>query len=94
MVFPRAGVRAELRAEREKVAAREQEQRELEESLDVVRTELSRTEQARKDASIKVGPLPGSDPSFITSEYTKSSWKVRRRDSLLDGFEETSVDPK
>lgn len=38
------------------MAAREQEQRELEESLDVVRTELSRTEQARKDASIKVGP--------------------------------------
>lgn len=54
------------------MAAREQEQRELEESLDVVRTELSRTEQARKDASIKVGPpaahwtpLPGSEPSQV-----------------------------
>lgn len=55
-VRPHAGVRTELRAEEEKVAAREQEQRDLEESLDVVRTELSRTEQARKDASIKVGP--------------------------------------
>lgn len=66
-----AGLRGELRAEEEKVAAREQEQRELEESLDVVRTELSRTEQARKDASIKVGPpaphwtpLPASEPSL------------------------------
>lgn len=68
---PWAGVRAELQAEEEKVAAREQEQRELEESLDVVRAELSRTEQARKDASIKVGspaphltPPPGSEPSL------------------------------
>lgn len=51
------GVRSQLRAEEEKVAAREQEQRELEESLDVVRTELSRTEQARKDASIKASSL-------------------------------------
>lgn len=56
-------MRAELRAEIEKVAAREQEQRELEESLDVVRTELSRTEQARKDASIKVrSPAPHQRP--------------------------------
>lgn len=63
---PRPGVRAQLRAEEEKVAAREQEQRELEESLDVVRTELSRTEQARKDASIKVrSPAPHRRLHFL-----------------------------
>lgn len=63
---PHPGVRAQLRAEEEKVAAREQEQRELEESLDVVRTELSRTEQARKDASIKVrSPAPRHRLHFL-----------------------------
>lgn len=34
--------------------AREQEQRDLEDTVDVLRKELNRTEQARKDASIKV----------------------------------------
>lgn len=33
---------------------REQEQRDLEDTVDVLRKELNRTEQARKDASIKV----------------------------------------
>lgn len=34
--------------------AKDQERRELEETVDVLRKELNKTEQARKDASIKV----------------------------------------
>lgn len=49
-----SGLRAELRAEEEKVKEKEQERRDLEETVDVLRKELNKTEQARKDASIKV----------------------------------------
>lgn len=45
-----AGLRSELRAE-------EQERRNLEETVDVLRKELDKTQQARKDASIKASSL-------------------------------------
>lgn len=48
-VFPSA-----LRAEEEKLKKKDEERRELEETVDVLRKELNKTEQARKDASIKV----------------------------------------
>lgn len=51
--FP-SGLQGELRAEEEKVKEKDQEKRELEETVDVLRKELNKTEQARKDASIKV----------------------------------------
>ncbi|XP_039908391.1 protein CIP2A isoform X2 [Simochromis diagramma] len=52
-----SGLRAELRAEEEKVKEKEQERRDLEETVDVLRKELNKTEQARKDASIKASSL-------------------------------------
>ncbi|XP_076617785.1 protein CIP2A [Chaetodon auriga] len=52
-----AGLRDELRAEEEKVQEKERERRDLEETVDVLRKELNRTEQARKDASIKASSL-------------------------------------
>lgn len=48
------GLQADLRAEQEKVKEKDQERRDLEETVDVLRKELNKTEQARKDASIKV----------------------------------------
>ncbi|XP_034717589.1 protein CIP2A [Etheostoma cragini] len=51
------GLRGELRAEEEKVKEKDQERRELEETVDVLRKELNKTEQARKDASIKASSL-------------------------------------
>lgn len=47
-------LRGDLRGEEEKLKKKDQEKRELEETVDVLRRELNRTEQARKDASIKV----------------------------------------
>ncbi|XP_068603964.1 protein CIP2A [Brachionichthys hirsutus] len=52
-----AGLRDELRAEEEKVRADEEQRRDLEEAADIVRKELNKTEQARKDISIKVSTL-------------------------------------
>lgn len=49
-------MRAELRAEEERGESGQRDRRELEDALEAARAELSRTEQNRKDASIKVGP--------------------------------------
>ncbi|KAM9839334.1 protein CIP2A [Aulostomus maculatus] len=51
------GLRDELRAEEEKGKVKDQERRDLEETVDVLRKDLNKTEQARKDASIKVSSL-------------------------------------
>uniref|UniRef100_UPI0037E91152 protein CIP2A n=1 Tax=Semicossyphus pulcher TaxID=241346 RepID=UPI0037E91152 len=52
-----AGLRGDVRAKEEKVREKVQERRELEETVDVLRKELNKTEQARKDASIKASSL-------------------------------------
>ncbi|XP_039982183.1 protein CIP2A isoform X1 [Xiphias gladius] len=52
-----AGLRGELRAEEERGKERDRERRDLEETVDVLRKELNKTEQARKDASIKASSL-------------------------------------
>lgn len=49
-----AALQAELRAAEQQLKDRQQQQDQLEETLDLVRKELNKTEQARKDASIKV----------------------------------------
>lgn len=46
--------------------AREREQRDLEDTVDVLREDLNRTEQARKDASIKV------PSSFMSASLQRS----------------------
>uniref|UniRef100_A0A8C3B132 Cellular inhibitor of PP2A n=1 Tax=Cyclopterus lumpus TaxID=8103 RepID=A0A8C3B132_CYCLU len=52
-----AGLHADLRAEEEKLQEKDRERRDLEETVDVLRKELNKTEQARKDASIKASSL-------------------------------------
>lgn len=48
------GLRGELRAEEEKLKEKEREGKDLEETVELLKKELNKTEQARKDASIKV----------------------------------------
>ncbi|XP_041817528.1 protein CIP2A [Chelmon rostratus] len=52
-----AALQGELRAEEEKLQEKDRERRDLEETVDVLRKELNKTEQARKDASIKASSL-------------------------------------
>ncbi|XP_034023744.1 protein CIP2A [Thalassophryne amazonica] len=52
-----AGLQGELRAEEKKGKEKDKEKRELEEMVDVLRKELNKTEQARKDASIRASSL-------------------------------------
>ncbi|XP_038133592.1 protein CIP2A homolog isoform X2 [Cyprinodon tularosa] len=51
------GLHAELRSKEEELKLEEQKRRDLEETVDLLRKELSKTEQARKDASIKASSL-------------------------------------
>ncbi|XP_056155685.1 protein CIP2A [Lampris incognitus] len=51
------GLRAELRAEEESGREKERARGELEETMDALRKELNKTEQARKDASIRASSL-------------------------------------
>ncbi|KAM4606251.1 protein CIP2A [Polymixia lowei] len=50
-------LRRELQEEEERKKEKERERRDLEETVDVLRKELNKTEQARKDASIKASSL-------------------------------------
>ncbi|KAK5599616.1 hypothetical protein CRENBAI_018413 [Crenichthys baileyi] len=51
------GLRADLRSKEETLKEKDQERRDLEDTVDVLRKELNKTEQARKDASIKASSL-------------------------------------
>ncbi|MEQ2283200.1 hypothetical protein AMECASPLE_008779 [Ameca splendens] len=51
------GLRADLRSKEETLKEKDQERRDLEDMVDVLRKELNKTEQARKDASIKASSL-------------------------------------
>lgn len=52
-----AGLRAELRGQEERGREREKEKKELEETIDILRKELNKTELARKEASIRASSL-------------------------------------
>ncbi|XP_017296063.1 protein CIP2A [Kryptolebias marmoratus] len=52
-----SGLSVELRSKEEQLEEKQQEKKELEETVDVLRKELNKTEQARKDASIKASSL-------------------------------------
>lgn len=63
-----SGLHDDLRAEQEKLKEKDQERRDLEETVDVLRKELNKTEQARKDASIKVKNYLKTDEFVLRSE--------------------------
>ncbi|XP_054478981.1 protein CIP2A [Anoplopoma fimbria] len=85
------GLRGELKAEEEKLKERDQERRELEETVDVLRKELNKTEQARKDASIKSSSLELQKSQLETKlkqredELSKHSSMIAMIHSLSSG---------
>ena len=50
---------------------KERERRELEETVDMLRKELNKTEQARKDANIRVSGGAGSKGKLVRSVCVK-----------------------
>uniref|UniRef100_A0A6Q2Y7X3 CIP2A N-terminal domain-containing protein n=1 Tax=Esox lucius TaxID=8010 RepID=A0A6Q2Y7X3_ESOLU len=56
-LFSLSGLRGELRNQEERGREKEREREELEETVDVLRKELNKTELARKDASIRASSL-------------------------------------
>lgn len=54
----------ELKRQDERSRERERESKDMEDTIDMLRKELHKTEQARKDASIKVKPHTNRAPSL------------------------------
>ena len=58
------GLQQKAKVQEEKLRVKQKEKADMEETIDVLRKELSKTEQARKELSIKVSYLGGVYATF------------------------------
>lgn len=59
------GLQHKVKVQEEKLKAREKEKTDMEETIDILRKELNRTEQTRKELSIKVRKVHAQYSTFL-----------------------------
>uniref|UniRef100_H3CIG6 Cellular inhibitor of PP2A n=1 Tax=Tetraodon nigroviridis TaxID=99883 RepID=H3CIG6_TETNG len=76
------GLRGELQAEEEKVKEKERERKDLEETVDLLRMELNKMEEARKEASIKASSLE-LQKSQLEQRLKQKEDELNKQSSLI-----------
>ncbi|CAF93804.1 unnamed protein product, partial [Tetraodon nigroviridis] len=79
------GLRGELQAEEEKVKEKERERKDLEETVDLLRMELNKMEEARKEASIKVQTrIRSGDASSLELQKSQLEQRLKQKEDELN----------
>ncbi|XP_055784362.1 protein CIP2A isoform X3 [Salvelinus fontinalis] len=76
------GLRGELRDQEERGRAKEKEREELEETVDILRKELNKTELARKDASIRASSLE-LQKAQVEAKLQKKEDELNKHSSMI-----------
>uniref|UniRef100_A0AAZ3P5R7 CIP2A N-terminal domain-containing protein n=1 Tax=Oncorhynchus tshawytscha TaxID=74940 RepID=A0AAZ3P5R7_ONCTS len=76
------GLRGELRGQEERGRAKEKEREELEETVDILRKELNKTELARKDASIRASSLE-LQKAQVEAKLQKKEDELNKHSSMI-----------
>ncbi|CAB1349865.1 unnamed protein product [Coregonus sp. 'balchen'] len=76
------GLRGELRGQEERGRAKEKEREELEETVDILRKELNKTELARKDASIRASSLE-LQKAQVEAKLQKKEEELNKHSSMI-----------